>query len=379
MYIWVCGRAVPSQYNGMHGSFEFEQAQMLKKRGHRVVYIALSIFPRTILKWKDLGLRRATVEGVDTYNVYLPFGITGIGRKLARDMASQKLFALAKEEVGYPDIIHAHFPSMWSYSSFESMKRAGVEIVVTEHWTEVLKKNINQYMIKNLQWFVRNAKAFICVGEPLKQSVIDLVDLEDADKKIKVIPNIINGNFGLSGRVVDYEHFTFCAVGRLVKCKRFDLLIEAFSEAFKGNERVFLKIVGGGNQMKQLQMIVDSRNMGEQILLTGVRSRSETAVEVQNSDVLVCSSNLETFGVPVIEGMACGKPVITTDVFAMPSIIGKSVGIVIEADNAEQMKAALLKMYRERSEYDEEKIAKIAEENFSESAVVEKLIQIYES
>jgi glycosyltransferase involved in cell wall biosynthesis len=380
MYIWVCGRAVPSQYNGMHGSFEFEQAQMIKKKGYKVVYIALSIFPRTVLKWKDLGLHKAVIDGIVTYNVYLPFGFTGFGRQGMRDLAAKTLFSLAIRENGKPDIIHVHFPSMWSPRVFERLKAEGIGIVATEHWTEVLKKNINKYMTENLRWFVNNSKSFICVGEPLKQSVIDLVHTGgDVCEKIKVIPNIVNESFSFQKSKVDFNHFVFCAVGRLVECKRFDLLIQAFSEVFRDNKHVYLKIIGGGNQMKELQSLVHRLHMEEQIILTGIKTRSETAAEIQKCDVLVCSSNLETFGVPVIEGMACGKPIITTDAFAMPSVIDRSVGLVVEKNNSEQMKSALVKMYETREQYDEALIANTAKSYFSGDTVINNLIKIYES
>lgn len=379
MYIWILGRAVPSHYNGMHGSFEFEQAQMIRKRGYKVVYIALSIFPRTILKWKDLGRKKKIVDGIITYNVYLPFGFTSIGRKLVRGIIEKKLFSKVKNENGLPDIVHVHFPSMWTSDSFVEFNRMGIRIVATEHWTEVLKKNVNTYIIENLKWFVNNSKVFICVGEPLKQSVIDLVGEKEANDKIVVVPNIVNEYFCYHPRKVNYNSFVFCAVGRLVECKRFDLLINAFTEAFFENKNVILKIVGGGKKMNKLKSQIQKLHMSNRIVLTGTKTREETAIEVSNCDVLVCSSDLETFGVPVIEAMACGKPVVTTDVFAIPSIIDQNVGILVEKDNYEQMLKAMKQIYNNRCQYDDAAIAKKAQALFGEKAVIGKLISIYES
>lgn len=379
MYIWILGRAVPSEYNGMHGSFEFEQAQMIKKRGHKVVYIALTVTPRAILKYRDMGLRKSEKDGIKTYNVYLPFGITGKGRQFVRKKSAKKLFSLVSEENGLPDIVHAHFPSMWAYNAFEVFKKNNISIFVTEHWTEVLKKTVNNYIVENLRWFVNNSKKFICVGEPLKQSVIDLVSVDDADKKIIVIPNVVNGKFVYSKKEVDYNNFVFCAVGRLVECKRFDLLIDAFSETFNKSKNVHLKIIGGGIKNEELAEQIRKLHMEDQIHLTGIKSREETAHEIQKSDVLVCASNLETFGVPVIEGMACGKPVITTYAFAIPAVIDKTVGILIEMNNIDQMKGALKEMYETRNQYDEVSIINKAKIFFGEDAVIGKLIDLYES
>ncbi len=379
MYIWVLGRAVPTQYNGMHGSFEFEQAQMIKKRGYKVVYVALTVSPYTIFKIKELGTKKEVVNGITTYNVYLPFGFTDFGGQWVRKASSRKLFSRVEKEEGLPDIMHVHFPSMWAYNSFECFKHREVPIVVTEHWTEVLTKSVDRYVVENLKWFVNNSKAFICVGEPLRRSVAELVGGSDAYNRIKVVPNIVNANFSFKETTVDNENFMFCAIGRLVGCKRFDLLIRAFNEAFHGDRRIHLRIVGGGNQMKTLQNLIRELEIQAQITLTDTKNREDTAKEVQNCDVLVCSSNLETFGVPVIEGMACGKPIITTDAFAMPTVIDSSVGILVEMNNFEQMIAALKKMYSTRDQYDEKHIADTAKEYFGENAVIDRLLEIYES
>ena len=81
-----------------------------------------------------------------------------------------------------------HYPAMAYYESFAKLRDRGVKIVATEHWTNVLCKDVTPDNMRSLKWFVDNADAFICVGEPLKQSVIELTG---TSRQIDVVPNVV--------------------------------------------------------------------------------------------------------------------------------------------------------------------------------------------
>ena len=294
-------------------------------------------------------------------------------QKNAEMFFCKRLYNKIEKENGLPDLIHVHFPAIMNHLIHAEYQTKGVRIVATEHWTQVLTKKLSDIYLDNLKWFVNNADAMLCVGEPLRKSIYELVNTQ---RKITIVPNIINKEFSYSQKYNE-KKYVFIGVGRLVPVKRFDLMINAFVKAFSVNDQVELNIVGGGDEYTKLQKQIAQLGRNKQIHLLGVKSRKETAKEVQKADALICASNLETFGVPVIEGWACGKPVICTDALGFIEYFDDSLGIIVNANNEKQMIKAMNQIYEKRYSYDGKKISDFALKNFSEDTVFDMIEKIY--
>lgn len=371
MYVWVIGKAIPTKKNNMYGSFEFEQAAMLARHGLKIIYIGLDFRPINHLrKW---GISKNIFDGFVAYECSIPIRPLPIIQKKAEMFFCKRLYKKIEKENGLPDLIHVHFPAIMNHLIHAEYQKKGIRIVATEHWTQVLTKKLSNVYLDNLKWFVNNADAMLCVGEPLRKSIYELVNTK---KTITIIPNIINNEFCYSPNN-NGEKFIFIGVGRLVPVKRFDLMINAFANAFLLNDQVELNIVGGGEEFTKLQKQIDQLGRNKQIHLLGVRSRKETAKEIQKADALICASNLETFGVPVIEGWACGKPVICTDALGFLEYFDDSLGIIVKANNEKQMINAMNEIFEKRHSYDSKKISDFALKNFSEDAVFDMVEKIY--
>ncbi|WP_321348565.1 glycosyltransferase [Halopseudomonas oceani] len=108
----------------------------------------------------------------------------------------------------------------------------------------------------------------------------------------------------------DYSVPTVIFVGRLAPVKRVDLLIEAFSKV-KSSMAARLLILGEGPEASKLKLL--AREHG----LTGVCSfvghQDDALPWIQRSDLLVLCSESEGFGLVLVEAMACGVQVVSTD------------------------------------------------------------------
>lgn len=108
--------------------------------------------------------------------------------------------------------------------------------------------------------------------------------------------------------------------GRLVAYKRIDSVIHAAADAFpEGNFQ--LRIAGDGAQRKQLERIVRSRSVSDNVHLIGRISRDALQTEMQNSDIFVLISQRETFGLVYLEAMLQGCIVIASRKGGMDGII----------------------------------------------------------
>ncbi|MFC0552805.1 glycosyltransferase family 4 protein [Planotetraspora thailandica] len=101
------------------------------------------------------------------------------------------------------------------------------------------------------------------------------------------------------------------AAGRLVRGKRFDLLIEAFAQVAEAYPDWRLRIYGGGADHDRLQALIESRGLTAQATLMGVRSPIEA--EFAKASIVAVTSDAESFGMTIVEAMRCGVPVVSTD------------------------------------------------------------------
>lgn len=373
MVIWVIGRNYPLPNNVMQGSFELEQAKMLARYGNEVYYLACSLHPvkkingkSGIQTWNEDNVQVTVLSAFSTPRVY-PIYLVG-----SRNRQWRKLFHEVDKRNGVPDVIHVHYPAMLMIADpLREYHDKGVRVVATEHWTKVLGKKLDSIELKEFRKYKSVLDQIICVGSPLRKSVKELIGMD-----AEVVPNIVNELFKPSKE--SHDGYRFVAVGRLVKVKQFDKIIEAFGDCFLGQKGITLTIVGGGEEKDNLQRIITDRKAEEQVKLVGSQSREKTAEIVTNSDNLICFSNFETFGVPIIEAWACGLSTTTTTAAAVIDNFDERLGVEVDYTDFEGLKKALKYVYEHREDFDKEFISQYARERFSESAVAGKLLEIYE-
>jgi glycosyltransferase involved in cell wall biosynthesis len=138
------------------------------------------------------------------------------------------------------------------------------------------------------------------------------------------------------------------AAGRLVRTKRFDMMIDAFAGIASRYPDWSLRVYGGGADKERLQRLIDVRNLGERVTLMGARSPIEE--EFAQASIVVSASAAESFGMTLVEAMRCGVPVVSTDCPLGPAeIIEHGVdGLLVPVDDTQAMAAALAELIDDR-------------------------------
>lgn len=376
MLIWVIGRTLPEIKTGMMGLFEFEQAQALQKYGGNDVKVCyLYADNRSVKVLRHFGRNNCTRDGIDVFGSAMPVG--GLPQGLFQTLKAscmKKAITECEKKYGKPDVIHIHFPLLtMTESIWDALKSYNVPIFVTEHWSKVQTKEIEPFRIKLLQKIVSEAEDYICVGHFLKYSVKELTGVE---REIPVIPNMVSSEFRPSD-VEDKKKntFDFLTAGRLVPLKRFDIVIEAFAETFNNNPDVHLTVAGGGEMEQVLRKQIEQLDMKNQITMTGRLSHKEIAGLMKKTDCFVSASVLETFGVPFIEAWSCGKPVIGVKPSPIEFYVTEKNGLLVSANNLDEMSEAMLTVFNNRKQYSSHDIAEMAENQFSQKAIAGELLK----
>lgn len=129
------------------------------------------------------------------------------------------------------------------------------------------------------------------------------------------------------------------------------------------------------------QPLVELNNLakeGNDIITTGFVDEKELAALYSLASVYCQPSLYEGFGVPLLEAMACGCPVVTSNVSSLPEIVGKAA-ILVDPENPENISRGLLEMIRDKKIRD--KYIKLGFERikmFSWEKTAEETINVYE-
>lgn len=372
MYILIVSSGYPTEKNVGLGIFEFEQAIALKNAGHKVIFAAVDL--RSIRRKRKWGTEHIERNGVEVWAINIPCG--PLHKRVLNRIGILGLKYLYKKiynKHGAPDVIHAHFGGIGFIVS-EVFKEWKIPIVITEHSSSVITKNLTNYEIACLNSCIKKSNAFLCVSNVLKKSILEITG---TNKDIMVVPNMVSSLFKYKGKNAHTNSFIFLSVGNLVESKRFALTIEAFTKVFRGNENIKLNIVGDGPLYGNLQKYIEKLKMNSQILLLGQLSRQEVAEKMQECDVFVLASEYETFGVVYIEALACGKPVIGTHNGGADDIINSTNGIIVDVNNVEQLAGAMKEMYKFSTRFDNQKISLDCSAQYGEKVLVDKLLNIY--
>ncbi|MER6694697.1 glycosyltransferase family 4 protein [Streptomyces minutiscleroticus] len=134
------------------------------------------------------------------------------------------------------------------------------------------------------------------------------------------------------------------AGGRLVRSKRFDLLIEAFGKVAAEYPDWTLRIYGAGNDHDRLRRLIEERGLTDRAALMGVVSPIEA--EFAKASIVAVASDAESFGMTIVEAMRCGVPVVSTDCPLGPAeIIEDGVdGRLVPVRDPQALAAALIEL-----------------------------------
>lgn len=135
---------------------------------------------------------------------------------------------------------------------------------------------------------------------------------EEYREKTFVVPNPVSEVFlGAEDREYRRNIENIIMVGRIEKQKRFDLMIDATKQLISIGYNVRVSIFGMGSQEKELNEYIEKNGLTEKCKIAGRTTNIEQ--ELRNSDLFVMTSDYEGMPNALMEAMATGIPVISSD------------------------------------------------------------------
>jgi len=252
------------------------------------------------------------------------------------------------------DIVHVH-DWIAAFCARALKHIYDIPLICTIHATENGRNNglhndLQRY-ISNVEWWVTYEawKVIVC-SRYMKYELNNFFQLPD--DKIKIIPNGIDiKDFQSLDRQPDRDFRRNYAaddekiilfIGRLVREKGVQVLLEALSHLISKNIKCKMLIVGRGPFEDNLKQTAANLGIYPNVYFTGYIDDQTRNKIFSISDVAVFPSFYEPFGIVALEGMAAGLPVITTDAGGLNEIIQNGVdGIKVPVGDVQALAQAI--------------------------------------
>ena len=292
------------------------------------------------------------------------------------------------------EIVHIHdFQLLLIYRNTPR----GIPVILTWHipFIDTISKHLKQFLVRHMKEFDKvifsceeYAKSAVKAGlPPEKAEIIHPIANTDLFKPWE------HGNELREVHNIPEDHKIILCVQRIDSKSGHLQLIKAMPEIIKNFPKVKLMFVGGESLTSKISKeraeyedevhsAIKSLGLEEYVIFTGTVDYEKLPLYYNSADIVALTSKNEGFGLAVTEGMACGKPIIGTNVPGIALQIKDKVnGFLVEVgdfDKTAQRIMDLLKNKKLRERMGKESL-RIVKSNFEMSKGIDRHYQLYRS
>lgn len=205
-------------------------------------------------------------------------------------------------------------------------------VVLTARGSDITQYPTFRLPARMIRWAMRNAGALISVSAGLKAGMIDL---GVSEQKITVLrngvdlqqfrptdPKIAQNDWGVTQKIL-------ISVGHLIERKRHDLTIEAL----KFLPGWTLVLVGDGPEKRKLQTLASQLGLDDRVIFSGQKPHADLSGLYSAADISVLASSREGWANVLLESMACGTPVVASNIPGNPEVVTELAAGLISPKN----------------------------------------------
>ena len=215
-----------------------------------------------------------------------------------------------------------------------------------------------RYIRALLPWSVRRAKEVIVPSQSTRDAVLAYLHIPEAKVRViyegvdpifRPIPTAqaqerVFHRFGLTSPFILY-------VGEITGRKNLSVLLQAFCQIAEESAFSSLRLVlcgGPGYGARKVTTAIAELGLERHVVMTGRVSDGDLLALYNLAEVFALPSLWEGFGLPVLEAMACGAPVIASNTSSLPEIVGEA-GILVDPLRVEDWAQALRRVLKDAS------------------------------
>lgn len=313
---------------GGSGIIATELGMLLAKLGHEIHFITSSLPFRLNRIYSNIYYHEVDVSNYPVFQ-YPPYDLA-----LATKMAE----VIDREEL---DILHVHYAMPHAICAIlaRDMAKRDVKIVTTLHGTDITVLGIDQTFKRMIKYGIENSDAVTAVSEDLVKQTKSVIEV---DKDIQVIYNFINEEEyykkDLQQIKLDYgiqdDEKVVIHISNFRKVKRLEDIVHTF-KLIHDDVKAKLLLVGDGPEYSNTFNLVEKLGMEEDVLFLGKQKNISDLLSIADLNLLM--SEKESFGLVLLEAMACEVPCIGTNIGGIPEVIVHGeTGFVVELGDVQE-------------------------------------------
>ncbi|AZV51152.1 N-acetyl-alpha-D-glucosaminyl L-malate synthase BshA [Bacillus halotolerans] len=356
---------------GGSGIIATELGKQLAEKGHEIHFITSSIPFRLNTYHPNIHFHEVEVNQYAVFK-YPPYDLT-LASKIAEVAERENL-----------DIIHAHYAlphAVCAYLAKQMLKR-NIGIVTTLHGTDITVLGYDPSLKDLIRFAIEASDRVTAVSSALAAETYDLIKPE---KKIETIYNFIDERVYLKKNTAAIkekhgilpDEKVVIHVSNFRKVKRVQDVIQVFRN-IAGKTKAKLLLVGDGPEKSVACELVRKYGLEKQVLMLGNQDRVEELYSI--SDLKLLLSEKESFGLVLLEAMACGVPCIGTNIGGIPEVIKNNVsGFLVDVGDVEAASAKAVRILEDEqlSKRFTEAAMEMLNNEFSSQKIVSQYEQIY--
>jgi glycosyltransferase involved in cell wall biosynthesis len=380
LHILIIASWYKSDLEPTSGSFIEEQARMLQKRGHKVSVIHPYLKGTFLSTLKNRHTENS--QQMDNGILTIRIGVSPVLPKFRKLSylklinETEKLMSIYISENGLPNLIHSHSLFMGGGVGLYLSKKFNIPQFHTEH-TSGLIFQPKQYTKSDIQ-FLKNVyqhcKTVFFVSDFALKSISTSLNLPSGN--FETLHNLVNNQFFEASNSQTDTPVKFLMIGNFIPVKNHDLLLKAWKIFLNVYPDSTLTIIGNGKGINRLQNLANHLEINNSIIWCKRQNRIIVKRLIDEHDVILSTSKLETFGLSVAEAISSGKPVVTTNSGGINDIVNLNNGIITD-HTPNSFALGLMTIKKEYHKYNSIQIQEHAKLIFAEDVIYSRLLYFY--
>ncbi|MGM8365363.1 N-acetyl-alpha-D-glucosaminyl L-malate synthase BshA [Virgibacillus sp. W0181] len=357
---------------GGSGVIATELGKLLAKQGYEVHFITSSMPFRLNCTHPNIFYHEVEVNHYPVFQ-YPPYDLA-LSAKMAEVIDREKL-----------DILHVHYAMPHAICAIlaREIAKHDVKIVTTLHGTDITVLGIDPTFEQMIKHGIEKSDAVTAVSHSLATNTAETLHIQN---EISVIYNFINESeyyvkndpsirdkFGIG-----QDEKVVIHISNFRKVKRITDIIHTFKKITEATNAKLL-LVGDGPESSRAHELVEKMEISNHVIFLGKQKKISDLLAI--SDLKLLLSEQESFGLVLLEAMACGVPCIGTNVGGIPEVITHNeTGYLVHLGNIEEAANCALHILTNHdvhTDFSKNAILQ-AQTKFHSTEIVQQYMELYE-
>lgn len=228
-------------------------------------------------------------------------------------------------------------PHGWAFS----MRGSKVKSLIYLCLEKMLAPFTDQYVV--ISYYEQMAAVQRRVADVKKMKVIyNGIDIQSASRQLAA-PTVTRQSLGIPENA-----YLICMAGRISAQKAPDVFVRMAAHVRQELPESYFMIVGDGDDHVEIERMIDEYGLSDCFLITGWKESPVPYIALADQAVLL--SRWEGFGLVLAEYMLLGKPIVATEVNAIPElVVNHENGILVPCDDDRRAAEAVIEIYKDKN------------------------------